>query len=191
MSHSNRSYFAPEPRSASSVTTTYERDEDEVPASAGKEQAGAEEAPFLANGSGRAALATVGARSDEAAAPSWQAGPSILSYCISSLSMTVANKVSRRSIAITQMTWLKRNSRQFLVLDKKFNLNLAILLIQSAVGLTLVVAASKFGWIQLRPIKRSDVSGWMPIAIGLIVTIYSGNKALVSWKRRCAYARLT
>ncbi len=76
--------------------------------------------------------------------------------------------------------------RQFIVLDKKFNLNLVVLLMQSLIGVTLVVVAERIGWIQLRGLNRKDVKLWFPISVLLVFVIYTGSKAIV----RAASCRL-
>ncbi|KDN48479.1 UDP-galactose transporter [Tilletiaria anomala UBC 951] len=177
MASQGRSYFAPEPRSASSISTTYERDDDEVPGlehdndlrGAGS-KAVAESAPFLPNGAsgnggptikvdlGRIGSASSGADDPAGRASKGQGLSSILAYCMSSIMMTVANK--------------------FIVLDKKFNLNLAVLLMQSLIGVALVIIARRLGWISLRGLNRKDAGLWMPISVLLVFVIYTGSKAL-------------
>jgi hypothetical protein len=72
------------------------------------------------------------------------------------------------------------SASQFIVLDKKFNLNLVVLLMQSLIGVLLVVFAERMRWIQLRGLNRKDVTLWMPISTLLVFVIYTGSKAIVS-----------
>ena len=98
-----RSYFAPEPRSANSITTTYERDDDEVPGVGADERE--EAAPFLGtNGAARINMGKGGTGStmgeNTSSSSKWLGLPSILAYCASSIMMTVANKVRHEVSAL-------------------------------------------------------------------------------------------
>jgi GDP-mannose transporter len=81
----------------------------------------------------------------------------ILAYCASSIMMTVVNKF---------------------VLKAHFSLNLIVLLIQSAVGCSLVVLAQSMKLVELRPLNAKDVKLWMPISTLLVFVIWTGSKAL-------------
>ncbi|PWN90123.1 putative VRG4-golgi GDP-mannose transporter [Acaromyces ingoldii] len=86
-----------------------------------------------------------------------QALAPILSYCIASITMTVFNKY---------------------VLNTKFSLNLVVLLIQSIVGVLLVIGARSFNWIEIRPLNMKDVKLWLPVSTLLVLVIWTGSKAL-------------
>lgn len=64
------------------------------------------------------------------------------------------------------------------VLKAHFSLNLVVLLIQSAVGCTLVVIAQQLKLIELRPLNARDIKLWMPISTLLVFVIWTGSKAL-------------
>lgn len=57
-------------------------------------------------------------------------------------------------------------------------MNLIVLLIQSIVGVLCVIAANKFGLIELRPLNYRDARNWAPISTLLVLTIWTGSKAL-------------
>lgn len=67
---------------------------------------------------------------------------------------------------------------QFIVNDPNFNLNLVVLMLQSLVGVLLVLIARQLGWIQLRGLNKRDVGLWFPISVLLAAVIYTGSKAL-------------
>lgn len=57
-------------------------------------------------------------------------------------------------------------------------MNLVVLLIQSVVGVICVIIASQLGLIQLRPLNYRDARNWAPISTLLVLTIWTGSKAL-------------
>lgn len=57
-------------------------------------------------------------------------------------------------------------------------MNLIVLLIQSLVGVVCVISANKIGWIELRPFSWKDAKNWAPISVLLVLTIWTGSKAL-------------
>ncbi|KAK0539141.1 GDP-mannose transporter into the lumen of the Golgi [Tilletia horrida] len=84
--------------------------------------------------------------------------PPILSYCASSIAMTVVNK--------------------YVLSGKKFNMNLLVLLCQSLVGVTIVTIASRMKLIQIRPLNAKDAKAWLPVSALLVAVIFTGSKAL-------------
>lgn len=86
-------------------------------------------------------------------------GPiSILSYCASSILMTVTNK--------------------FVVNLKDFNMNFVMLFVQSLVC-CLTLAVLKFlGYAKFRPLNKTDAKNWFPISVLLVLMIYTSSKAL-------------
>lgn len=164
MASAGRSFFAPQetrldlPQGASSQTPDITR-----PASPSE----SDRTPFLNNGdadtNGRAREdARLGAKAfkndSEGAAVGIKALAPILSYCGASIMMTVVNK--------------------FTVSGAHFNMNLLVLLIQSTVGCICVIAAERFGLIQLRGFNSKDVKTWAPISTLLVLVIYTGSKAI-------------
>lgn len=57
-------------------------------------------------------------------------------------------------------------------------MNLVVLLIQSVVGVICVVGANKLGLIELRAWNYKDARNWAPISTLLVLTIWTGSKAL-------------
>lgn len=51
-------------------------------------------------------------------------------------------------------------------------------MMQSLVGVILVLLAQQLNWIQLRGLNRRDVGLWFPISFLLAAVIYTGSKAL-------------
>lgn len=120
-------------------------------------------APFLAKTNGHRGVpngstpaAALGGSGDSLAG--LKALPPILSYCSASIMMTVINK--------------------FVLSGQKFSMNLIVLLIQSVVGVLCVIAANRVGWIQLREWNYRDARNWAPISTLLVMTIWTGSKAL-------------
>ncbi|KAK5167394.1 GDP-mannose transporter into the lumen of the Golgi [Saxophila tyrrhenica] len=83
---------------------------------------------------------------------------SILTYCGSSILMTVANK--------------------FVVNGHDFNLNCFLLAVQSAVCLTAITTAKATGFISFRDFESGQAKKWFPISLLLIGMIYTSTKAL-------------
>lgn len=57
-------------------------------------------------------------------------------------------------------------------------MNLIVLLIQSVVGVLCVVTAHRAGLIELREWNYRDAKSWAPISTLLVLTIWTGSKAL-------------
>lgn len=86
-------------------------------------------------------------------------GPiSILSYCASSILMTVTNK--------------------FVVNIEDFNMNFVMLFVQSFVCTLALVILKALGYAKFRPLNRTDAKNWLPISVLLVVMIYTSSKAL-------------
>ena len=86
-------------------------------------------------------------------------GPiSILSYCGSSILMTVTNK--------------------FVVNLQDFNMNLVMLFVQSLVCTLALVVLKFVGYAKFRPINKTDTKNWLPISVLLVLMIYTSSKAL-------------
>lgn len=86
-------------------------------------------------------------------------GPiSILSYCGSSILMTVTNK--------------------FVVNLQDFNMNLVMLFVQSLVCTLALVVLKFLGYAKFRPINKTDAKNWLPISVLLVLMIYTSSKAL-------------
>lgn len=99
------------------------------------------------------------AASDNALARVANSGPiSILSYCGSSILMTVTNK--------------------FVVNLQDFNMNLVMLFVQSLVCTLALIVLNFLGYAKFRPINKTDTKNWLPISILLVLMIYTSSKAL-------------
>lgn len=86
-------------------------------------------------------------------------GPiSILSYCGSSILMTVTNK--------------------FVVNLNDFNMNFVMLFVQSLVCTLALVILRSLGYAKFRPLNRTDSKNWLPISFLLVIMIYTSSKAL-------------
>ncbi|QLG71229.1 hypothetical protein HG535_0B02680 [Zygotorulaspora mrakii] len=86
-------------------------------------------------------------------------GPiSILSYCASSILMTVTNK--------------------YVVNIEGFNMNFIMLFAQSLVCTLALVVLKGLGYAKFRPLNRTDAKNWLPISILLVIMIYTSSKAL-------------
>lgn len=86
-------------------------------------------------------------------------GPvSILSYCASSILMTVTNK--------------------YVVNGFNFNMNFVLLLVQSVVCVVAIATLKALGVITYRPLNKTDAKNWAPISVLLVVMIYTSSKAL-------------
>jgi GDP-mannose transporter len=126
-------------------------------------------APFLSNGNGTSTPIENEIRSmKEGGRPGSPIPPPkaalstlapILSYCGSSIMMTVLNKY---------------------VLKTHFSLNLIVLLIQSLVGGFLVAGASYLKLIEIKPLDIKLLQSWVPVSTSLVFVIWTGSKALVS-----------
>ncbi|KAH7890681.1 hypothetical protein F5I97DRAFT_1837576 [Phlebopus sp. FC_14] len=84
--------------------------------------------------------------------------PSILSYCIASILMTVVNK--------------------FVVSGRQFNMTFLLLSLQSSVCVACVLAIKKLGIISFRAYNPQDAQAWFPISALLVSVIYTGSKSL-------------
>lgn len=82
---------------------------------------------------------------------------SIVSYCISSILMTVTNKY---------------------VLNKEFTLNFFLLAIQSTVCIVTIFCLKSFGVITYRQFNKDEAKKWSPIAFLLVAMIYTSSKAI-------------
>ena len=86
-------------------------------------------------------------------------GPiSILSYCGSSILMTVTNK--------------------FVVNLENFNMNFVMLFVQSLVCTLTLIVLKVLGYAKFRPLNKTDAKNWFPISVLLVVMIYTSSKAL-------------
>lgn len=86
-------------------------------------------------------------------------GPvSILSYCMSSILMTVTNK--------------------YVLAGTSFNMNFVLLLVQSLVCVIAIAILKGASVITYRPLNKTDAKNWAPISVLLVVMIYTGSKAL-------------
>lgn len=86
-------------------------------------------------------------------------GPiSILSYCASSILMTVTNK--------------------FVVNRDSFNMNFVMLFVQSLVCTLTLVVLKTLGFAKFRPLNRTDTKNWIPISVLLVLMIYTSSMAL-------------
>jgi len=86
-------------------------------------------------------------------------GPiSILSYCCSSILMTVTNK--------------------FVVNLENFNMNFVMLFVQSLVCCLTLVVLKVLGYAKFRSLNKTDAKNWFPISVLLVLMIYTSSKAL-------------
>ncbi|WBF12231.1 hypothetical protein N7582_001503 [Saccharomyces uvarum] len=86
-------------------------------------------------------------------------GPaSILSYCASSILMTVTNK--------------------FVVNLDNFNMNFVMLFVQSLVCTLALCVLRAVGVAKFRSLNRTDVKSWFPISFLLVLMIYTSSKSL-------------
>ncbi|CAD6626864.1 BAH_G0017740.mRNA.1.CDS.1 [Saccharomyces cerevisiae] len=86
-------------------------------------------------------------------------GPiSILSYCGSSILMTVTNK--------------------FVVNLKDFNMNFVMLFVQSLVCTITLIILRILGYAKFRSLNKTDAKNWFPISFLLVLMIYTSSKAL-------------
>lgn len=86
-------------------------------------------------------------------------GPvSIFSYCVSSILMTVTNK--------------------YVVNGFSFNMNFVLLFVQSLVCVVALTLLKSVGFINYRPLNKTDAKSWSPISVLLVIMIYTSSKAL-------------
>lgn len=86
-------------------------------------------------------------------------GPiSILSYCFSSILMTVTNK--------------------FVVNLDNFNMNFVMLFVQSGVCTLTLIVLKTLGYAKFRAFNKTDAKNWLPISFLLVLMIYTSSKAL-------------
>ncbi|CCD23642.1 GDP-mannose transporter NDAI_0B06100 [Naumovozyma dairenensis CBS 421] len=86
-------------------------------------------------------------------------GPiSILSYCASSILMTMTNK--------------------FVVNLPNFNMNFIMLLVQSFVCTLTLIILKKFNITNFRPLNKKDTLNWLPISFLLVIMIFTSSKSL-------------
>ncbi|CAH2351878.1 GDP-mannose transporter 1 [[Candida] railenensis] len=86
-------------------------------------------------------------------------GPlSIISYCASSILMTVTNK--------------------YVLSGYSFNLNFFLLAVQSGVCIATIATLKAFGVITYRQFNTDEAKKWSPIAFLLVAMIYTSSKAL-------------
>ncbi|KIX10094.1 GDP-mannose transporter [Rhinocladiella mackenziei CBS 650.93] len=90
----------------------------------------------------------------------WQNNPilPVISYCASSILMTVANK--------------------FILSFPDYNLNFFLLAVQSFVCVLAIQSCKTAGVISYRDFKTDEAKKWFPISLLLIGMIYTGTKAL-------------
>lgn len=82
----------------------------------------------------------------------------LTSYCLSSILMTITNK---------------------LVLSTyKFYCNFLLLGIQSGITVLLLVAFSRLGLLVHKPLDTRTAKTWFPVSLALVAMIYTGSKAL-------------
>ncbi|KAF8248889.1 UDP-galactose transporter [Wilcoxina mikolae CBS 423.85] len=88
------------------------------------------------------------------------AGPlaAILSYCVSSILMTLANKYVLSGI--------------------DFNLNFMLLAIQNTICVVAIQSGKVMGMVTFRDFKMDEARKWFPISLLLISMIYTGSKAI-------------
>ncbi|CAO1623722.1 unnamed protein product [Sympodiomycopsis kandeliae] len=139
----------------SSKTTEYGR--SSPPPTSDRDEA---RVPFLGTGQQNEGARRRGSISDNAgeSLTALKALPPILSYCVASITMTVVNK--------------------FVLSGSHFSMNLVVLLIQNLVGVICVIAAQRAGLIELRELNYRDAKAWAPISTLLVLTIWTGSKAL-------------
>ncbi|KAI9092622.1 hypothetical protein DFS34DRAFT_632516 [Phlyctochytrium arcticum] len=82
----------------------------------------------------------------------------ILAYCLSSILMTVTNKI--------------------VLSNYSFRMNLLLLAIQSAVCVAMLEGFRMFGMIKRRNFRTEDAKRWMGVSMSLAAMIYTGSKAL-------------
>ncbi|EJU03841.1 UDP-galactose transporter [Dacryopinax primogenitus] len=82
----------------------------------------------------------------------------ILSYCCSSILMTVVNK--------------------YVLSGRHFSMNFLLLAIQSIVCVSVVATLKRTGVISFRDFDMKDAKNWFPISFALVVVIYTGSKSL-------------
>ncbi|ABN67707.1 GDP-mannose transporter into the lumen of the Golgi [Scheffersomyces stipitis CBS 6054] len=86
-------------------------------------------------------------------------GPiSIFSYCVSSILMTVTNK--------------------YVLSGFSFNMNFLLLAVQSIVCIVTIGSLKSFGVITYRQFNKEEARKWSPIAVLLVIMIYTSSKAL-------------
>lgn len=83
---------------------------------------------------------------------------SIVSYCLSSILMTVTNK--------------------YVLSGYSFNLNFFLLAVQSIVCIVTIGTLKSFGIITYRQFNKDEAKKWSPIAFLLVAMIYTSSKAL-------------
>ncbi|EXJ79976.1 GDP-mannose transporter [Capronia epimyces CBS 606.96] len=91
---------------------------------------------------------------------SWQNNPvlPVISYCASSILMTVANK--------------------YILSFPDYNLNFLLLAVQSIVCVLAISSCKSMGLITYRNFKTDEAKKWFPISLLLIGMIYTSTKAL-------------
>ena len=82
----------------------------------------------------------------------------IISYCCSSIMMTVTNK--------------------FVFSGSGFNLNFFLLFLQSLICVCIITLGKSYGMIEFRDFRTSEARKWLPVTLFLILMIYSSSKAL-------------
>ncbi|EXJ62597.1 GDP-mannose transporter 1 [Cladophialophora yegresii CBS 114405] len=92
--------------------------------------------------------------------PNWQNNPvlPVVSYCASSILMTVANK--------------------YILSFPDYNLNFFLLAVQSIVCVVAIQSCKTAGIITYRDFKTDEAKKWFPISLLLIGMIYTSTKAL-------------
>ncbi|RVX71008.1 GDP-mannose transporter [Exophiala mesophila] len=90
----------------------------------------------------------------------WQNNPilPVISYCASSILMTVANK--------------------YILSFPEYNLNFLLLAVQSIVCVVAIQSCKSAGIITYRDFKTDEARKWFPISLLLIGMIYTGTKSL-------------
>ncbi|ODV91604.1 hypothetical protein CANCADRAFT_63099 [Tortispora caseinolytica NRRL Y-17796] len=82
----------------------------------------------------------------------------VISYCASSILMTLANK--------------------YVVSGYSFNMNFLLLAVQSIVCTMTVECCKRMGVITYRDFNKDDAKKWFPISLFLVIMIYTSSKAL-------------
>ena len=111
----------------------------------------------------------------------------IASYCVSSIIMTVVNKVRLLGFPVSgsKLAHLCCCPAQLAVSGSKFNMTCVLLFIQCTVCACLVILCKRLRIISVRDFDLDIARKWFPISSFLVILIYTGSKSLVS-SMRCA-----
>ncbi|EPZ32602.1 hypothetical protein ROZALSC1DRAFT_28138 [Rozella allomycis CSF55] len=89
---------------------------------------------------------------------SMEAVAALLSYCMSSIMMTLTNK--------------------YVLSVHKFNLNFFLLGCQSLICVCLLLFCRSIGWVKFRQVERRNLIQWYPVSLMLVLMIYTGSKSI-------------